>query len=105
MKHIFLTLLIAILALPASAPMAEAGGKVQRACNKSDRAASSAPLCRCIQKAANSVLSRSDQKLAAKFFKDPQLAQDVRQADNATKEAFWKRYKEFGSAAKARCGA
>lgn len=104
MKHILLAVFIATLTLPATAPVAEAGSKIQRACIKSDRKASSRPLCRCIQKAADRVLSGSDQRLAAKFFKDPQMAQDVRQADNSRKEAFWKRYKEFGSTAKATCG-
>ncbi len=104
MKHIAFAALIAALTLPATAPVAHAGGKIQRACMKSDRAAASRPLCRCIQDAADQVLSRRDQSLAAKFFKDPQMAQDVRQADNSSKEAFWKRYKEFGSTAKAYCG-
>lgn len=104
MKHILLALFIAALVLPATAPVATAGGKIQRACIKSDRQAASRPLCRCIQKAANRALTSSDQRLAAKFFKDPQMAQDVRQADDARKEAFWKRYKAFGSTAKATCG-
>lgn len=104
MKHIAFAALIAVITLPATAPVAHAGGKIQRACLKSDRAGVSRPLCRCIQDAADRVLSRRDQTLAAKFFKDPQMAQDVRQADNSSKEAFWKRYKEFGSTAKAYCG-
>ncbi|WP_456389076.1 hypothetical protein [Profundibacter sp.] len=104
MKHILLAVFIAALTLPATAPVANAGGKIQRACLKSDRTTASRPLCRCIQKAANRVLSHSDQRLAAKFFKDPQMAQDVRQADDSRKEAFWKRYKQFGSTARASCG-
>jgi len=103
MKHILLAVFIATLGFSTTAPMANAGGKIQRACLKSERTASSRPLCRCIQKAADRVLSRSDQRLAAKFFKDPQMAQDVRQADDSRKEAFWKRYKEFGAHAKASC--
>lgn len=104
MKHILLAVFIATFTLPATAPVASAAGKIQRACMKSDRAAASRPLCRCIQKAANRALNRNDQRLAAKFFKDPQMAQDVRQSDDARKEAFWKRYKEFSSTAKATCG-
>ncbi len=104
MKHILLAVFIAAMTLPATAPTANAAGKIQRACLKADRTAASRPLCRCIQKTANRVLTRSDRTLAAKFFKDPQMAQDVRQSDNARKEAFWKRYKEFGSTAAAICG-
>ena len=103
MKHILLAVFIATLTLPATAPVAEAGGKIQRACNKSERQASSRRLCRCIQDAADQVLSNRDQSLAAKFFKDPQMAQDVRQSDSSSKEAFWKRYKSFGTTAKAFC--
>ena len=67
MKHILLAVFIAAITLPATAPVANAGGNIQRACLKSNRTAASRPLCRCIQKAANRVLSRSDQRLAAKF--------------------------------------
>jgi len=104
MKHILLAVFIAALTLPATTQTADAGGKIRRACLKSDRTAVSRPLCNCIQKAANRVLTGRDQRLAAKFFKDPQMAQDVRQADDSRKEAFWKRYKEFGQTAKASCG-
>lgn len=102
MKHIVFTAFIAVISLSATAPVALAGGKIQRACMKSDRQASNS-LCRCIQNAADQMLTSQDQRLAAKFFKDPQMAQDVRQADNARKEAFWKRYKKFGEAAEAYC--
>ena len=103
MKNIAYAALIAVITLPATAPVAYAGGKIHRACMKSDRQASSRRLCRCIQDAADQVLTNRDQALAAKFFKDPQMAQDVRQSDSSSKEAFWKRYKEFGSTAKAYC--
>lgn len=77
-------------------------GKIERACNKSDRSVSNRT-CSCIQDVANVKLSNSDQSLAAKFFKDPQLAQDTRQSDNKAKEAFWLRYKEFGDLAAKHC--
>jgi len=98
MKIITTAIVILCLASPALS-----GGKIQRACNKSDRNPSSST-CRCIQKVANKELTRSDQKLAAKFFKDPQLAQDTRQSSNASKERFWKRYKKFGATAQNTCG-
>ncbi|WP_457646979.1 hypothetical protein [Profundibacter sp.] len=103
MKTIAFTALIAVSTLSATAPVALAGGKIHRACMKSDRPGASRQLCSCIQDAADQVLTNRDQALAAKFFKDPQMAQDVRQADNARKEAFWQRYKDFGAIAQIYC--
>ena len=77
-------------------------GTIERACNKSPRNATRAT-CSCIQKVADVKLSRGDQKQAAKFFVDPQLAQDTRQSDNPTKERFWLRYKAFGQLATQYC--
>jgi len=79
-----------------------AAGKIERACNKSDRSVSRST-CSCIQDVANVKLTRLDQAMAAKFFKDPQLAQDTRQSDKRSAEAFWKRYKEFGQLAGKHC--
>lgn len=79
-------------------------GSIERACLKADRKAASRSLCGCIQDAADLTLSRGDQSMAASFFSDPQKAQDIRQSDRASHEAFWKRYKNFGSTAEAYCG-
>ncbi|MEM7438195.1 MAG: hypothetical protein AAF393_01255 [Pseudomonadota bacterium] len=87
-----------LLAAPADA------GRIERACNASDRSAVTRALCSCIQNVADSKLSGSDQRLAAKFFADPQLAQDTRQSDDDRKESFWKRYKAFGRQAAKICG-
>jgi len=103
MKTIAFTVLIAVFTISATAQAALAGNKIQRACMQSDRPGASRQLCGCIQDAADRVLTNRDQALAAKFFKDPQMAQDVRQADNARKEAFWRRYKDFGATAQAYC--
>ncbi len=75
---------------------------IEKACNGSNRTASN-ETCSCIQKVANVTLSNRDQKQAAKFFKNPQLAQDTRQSDNPSKERFWLRYKEFGLLAEENC--
>jgi hypothetical protein len=77
-------------------------GTIERACIQSDRSASRS-LCNCIQRVADVKLSRSDQKLAAKFFDDPHLAQETRQSDSSSKERFWKRYKAFGQTASRSC--
>ena len=73
-----------------------------RACIKSDRHASRS-LCSCIQQVADVKLSRKDQKLAAKFFEDPHLAQETRQSGNSAKERFWLRYKAWGQTAEQYC--
>ena len=97
MKQLILVAALGSLAMPAAA-----SGKIERACLKSDRQASRSQ-CKCIQRVANNQLTRSDQKLAAKFFKNPHLAQETRQSNSPSKERFWKRYKAFGQAAADTC--
>ena len=77
-------------------------GPISRACMASDRAGTPV-LCGCIQRVANSMLSRRDQRMAAKFFKDPDRAQEVRMSDNSSHGVFWEKYKAFGTAAVAQC--
>ncbi|PIB23522.1 hypothetical protein BFP76_08260 [Amylibacter kogurei] len=74
-------------------------GVIERACNKMDRKAATRSTCSCVQQVANQKLSYSDQRKAAKFFKDPHLAQVTRQSDNSATEKFWLRYKAFGTTA------
>ena len=92
---------IVCVALAASVTPA-VSGKIERACIKSERPASRST-CSCIQNVADVKLSSGDQAMAAKFFADPQRAQDTRQSDNRSAEAFWKRYKEFGHLAAKHC--
>ncbi|WP_163847067.1 hypothetical protein [Pseudooceanicola aestuarii] len=99
MTRVSLAAAAAILLL--SIPTAQAG-PISRACLASDRAGSTA-LCGCIQHVANGMLSWSDQRMAARFFKDPDQAQKVRMSDNLNHEAFWLKYKAFGQAAAAQC--
>ncbi|MEL6518807.1 MAG: hypothetical protein AAFQ39_13905 [Pseudomonadota bacterium] len=77
-------------------------GDIQRACLMSPRAAS-APVCACIQAAANQTLTARDQRLAASFFADPGLAQEVRRSDRRRDERFWDRYRSFGQTAERFC--
>ncbi|KAJ56151.1 hypothetical protein ACMU_10390 [Actibacterium mucosum KCTC 23349] len=93
---------VAILSMCLAVPLH--AGKIERACNQSDRKAATRSLCGCIQDAADLVLSTKDQSLAAKFFSDPHKAQEIRQSDNRSHESFWKRYREFGDTAEAFCG-
>ncbi len=76
---------------------------VERACRQSDRPASQS-LCRCIGRVADSTLSRTDQRVVAKWFKDPDQAQSVRQSDRRSDERLWQKYQAFGSVAVRRCG-
>ncbi len=96
MKLILMTGAAVLMAAPLYA------GTIEHACNNSPRNATQAT-CTCIQHVADQKLSRRDQKQAAKFFADPQLAQDTRQSDNPSKEKFWLRYKAFGQKAALQC--
>ena len=92
---------IAVLAAWAATGMAEAGA-IERACLSSDRPKTRS-LCGCIQQAADVTLNGRDQRTAARFFADPHRAQEVRQSDRSSHEAFWQRYQRFGATAEAYC--
>ncbi|MDF0603331.1 hypothetical protein P1J78_21595 [Psychromarinibacter sp. C21-152] len=79
-------------------------GTIERACLTSSNAAANPALCGCIQAVADRTLSASDQRMAARFFKDPHMAQEIRQSDNAAHEVFWRKYKTFGATAGKHCG-
>jgi hypothetical protein len=78
-------------------------GDVGKACMAAGRSAANPALCSCVQQAANTHLNGSDQRRAATFFADPQLAQDTRQSDNPQLESFWTRYRAFSAAAERSC--
>ena len=95
-------IVIAAAAVMMTAPLAMAG-PIDSACIRSDRARGNAPLCGCIQQVANQSLSRSDQRRAPDFFRDPHQAQVVRMSKSNADNAFWARYKKFAGAAEAYC--
>lgn len=78
-------------------------GPIERACLQSDRDAANRAVCSCIQQVADQTLGGSDQRRAAKFFDDPDMANDVWLSKTRTDDAFWDRYKVFGSQAEAYC--
>ena len=78
-------------------------GPIERACTQSERGAANRQLCGCIQRVADITLDRRDQRLAAKFFRDPHKAQEIRQSDRQSHEVFWRKYRAFGSAAENYC--
>ena len=96
-------LLVALPVVMLAMSAAEARD-IENACNKSSRRGVSSSLCGCIQSVADQTLTgRGDQKLAAKFFADPQMAQDIRQSERRSHEAFWQRYRLFGATAQQKC--
>lgn len=97
------TLLLAGGLLLAGATSALAAGPIGNACQSSPRASGNRALCDCIQQAADRTLSRSEQRRAAKFFKDPDEAQKVRMSKSDRDNQFWRNYKAFGDMAEAYC--
>lgn len=93
---------IAAAAVLLTAPLAMAG-PIDSACVRSDRARGNSPLCSCIQQVANQTLSRSDQRRAAAFFREPHKAQEVRMSKSNADNAFWARYKSFAQTSEAYC--
>ena len=95
-----LTLAATGLILAATAALA---GPIETACNRSDRKAANPAMCGCLQQVADMTLRNADQKRAAKFFTDPEQAQEVRMSTSDRDNAFWDRYKNFGATAEAYC--
>ena len=102
MKNILLAASLAVLTAPLFPAIASAG-PVESACVRSDRPQASRALCRCIDAVAQRTLTRSEQRRAASFFRDPQLAQDVRMSKSDRDSAFWARYRAFGETAERTC--
>jgi hypothetical protein len=91
------------LSLALLAPAAALAGPIETACNRSDRAAASRALCRCIDGVADRMLTRSEQRRAARFFRDPDEAQRVRMSRDQDDRDFWARYRAWGETAQAMC--
>ena len=102
MKRMIVAVFGAALLTP-SVPVPVQAGVISTACLQSGRKAANRSLCKCIQFVADQSLSRSDQRLAASFFRDPHKAQEIRQSDRSSDEAFWERYKSFGAQAETFC--
>lgn len=98
----FNRIIIAVASVMLTTPLAVAG-PIDNACISSGRSQGNAPLCGCIQQVADQTLSRSDQRRAAGFFRDPHQAQEARTSNSVSDSAFWSRYKNFASTAEAYC--
>lgn len=80
-----------------------ANGPLKRACLSSDRQARSRALCGCIQAAANQTLTAGQQQRAVGFYSNLHYAQEVRQSDRGSDEAFWEAYSAYGQRAERMC--
>lgn len=89
------------ICLSAAAALA---GPIEKACLKSGQGAASRSLCGCIQQVADWTLPGSDQRRAAKFFKNPEAAHSVWLSQSGKDDAFWERYEAFGTTAEVWCG-
>jgi hypothetical protein len=87
-----------------AAPLPASANPIERACLQSARSAVSPGLCACIGSAADLTLSRGQMRAGARFFDDPQRAQDVRQSDRRNHEDLWRAWRSFGETAEAMCG-
>ncbi len=97
MRQVFLGAFFVVLAGTAQAD------SIRSACLKGSERAGNPRLCSCIQMAADQTLTRTDQKLAASFFRDPDRAEEVRMSKRRNHEEFWRRYKAFGAFAASVC--
>lgn len=96
------TLAAAIAALSFSLTTeTAAAGPIHNACLRTDKG--NRQVCSCIQQVADMTLARGDQRRAAKFFRNPDKAQDVFLSQRASDDAFWERYRRFGATAEAHC--
>lgn len=102
MKKFAFAALVTALTLPL-APSIAAAGPIESACLSSGRQAATRSLCNCVQAAANATLSRSDQRQAAAFFRDPHKSQEIRASKSSSDNEFWARYRAFGETAEMYC--
>lgn len=104
MKKSLVVALCAMVSVPLF-PLQSIAGPIETACLRSGRDAANRAVCGCIQEVADMVLRGADQRRAAKFFRDPNLAHSVWISQKPSDDAFWDRYKQFGEMAEAYCAA
>jgi hypothetical protein len=81
-----------------------AANPIERACLLSPRAAADPAVCGCIGSAAQRTLTQRQMRAGARFFANPDHAQEVRQSDRPHHEALWQAWRAFGEAAESMCG-
>jgi len=93
----------AVTGLLLVGPQGALAGPIENACVRSDRAQATRAICRCIDSVAQTTLTRSEQRRAARFFSDPDEAQRVRMSKTVRDNEFWDRYRAFGASAEQYC--
>jgi hypothetical protein len=78
-------------------------GPIEYACMSSGRSEANPAVCGCVQHVADLALDGSDQRRAAKFFRNPELAHKVMMSDSSRDDAFWARWEAFGAQAELYC--
>lgn len=91
------TALVLSLAAPVDARA------IEQACMRSERVGNNTRVCACIQGIADQLLTPRDQRLAARFFRDPHLAQETRTSSRSDDKRFWAVYTQFGALAEQSC--
>ncbi|MGI9368589.1 MAG: hypothetical protein ACR2O2_07095 [Ruegeria sp.] len=99
----FILIALGCAMLTAAVPQTADASQIKRACLASDRSAATRDRCSCIQRVADNILTRSDQKTVAKWFTDPHQAQVLKMSKSAQDDALWDRYQAFGQTAQAVC--
>ncbi len=97
----FRSLVLALI--PLTLAGAAVAGPIEKACLSSGRDAADRRMCGCIQGVADQMLEGSDQRRAAKFFSNPELAAKTMLSDTARDDAFWARWERFGETATIYC--
>lgn len=95
--------LCAAIALSLSLAAPVDARAIEQACMRSERVGNNTQVCACIQRIADQLLTARDQRLAARFFRDPHLAQETRTSDRADDKRFWAVYTQFGALAEQSC--
>lgn len=91
----------AVLIISLAAPVDARA--IEQACLRSERAGGNTRVCTCIQRIADQLLTSRDQRLAARFFRDPHLAQETRTSQRPDDKRFWQVYTQFGAVAEQSC--
>jgi hypothetical protein len=103
MKPFLILPTMALAIVGAMAIVPANANPIERACLQSGRAAGNSALCSCIGSAAERTLSSRQMRDGARFFSDPQRAQDVRQSARRGDEDLWQAWRRFGETAEAMC--
>lgn len=77
---------------------------IERACVQSSRGAADPAMCGCIGSAARRTLTAAQMRIGARFFDNPDRAQEIRQSDRRQHAAMWQAWRHFGEVAERMCG-